>query len=338
MTADHPASGAGSAGAADTGRDLWEKRLARARQALSSYLVSTRYPPASRPMSEHPDQAAPHHVAPITLPLARPDGKLTTARITLRQDRFFVAGDERVMLEMRCSDGEGPAACEIASATAMVPPDVKADGGARPAVPVSFTEAPGGGRAAVFQPSSQGFAGYQGSIRIAVTVTVAGESGGASFDVAYTPEVPASFTGRVREALEGGSLALYVEVTVDRPGRYVIAARADDAEGRSFAYLSHNDALAAGRQEVRLPLFGKLIRDEGARAPFRLRDVEGFLLLEDAHPDREPMAPIEGVAFTTKTYALRDFSDTAWESPEKDRYVEELSRDVKEAQRHVEGG
>jgi hypothetical protein len=332
-------SGAAASGAAsvDPGRDLWEKRLARARETLSAYLASTRYPPASRPLSEHPDQGSPHHVATVNLPLARADRKLTNARVTLRQDRFFLTGDDRVTLGLSCSDGEAPAACEIASAMATVPPDAVGDAGARAPVPVAFTAAEPGRSTAVFQPSTQGFAGYTGTIRIAVSLAIAGESGGASFDVAYTPAAPATFTGHVREALEGGSLALYVEVTVDRPGRYVLAARADDAEGRSFAYLSYNDVLAAGRQEARLPLFGKLIRDEAARAPFRLRDVEGFLLLEDAHPDRAPMAPLEGVAYTTRSYSPRDFSDAEWESEEKDRYVKELTRDVKEAQQHAEG-
>jgi hypothetical protein len=286
-------------------------------------------------MAEHPDQANPHHVAPVTLPLSRPDGKLTNARVTLRQDRFFLAGDERVTLGIGCTDGDGPASCEIASATAAVPPDVK---DTRPAVPVLFTAGEAGALTAVFQPIAQGFAGYHGTIRVALALAVAGETGGASFDVQYTPAVPASFTGRVREAPEGGSLDLYVEVTVDKPGRYLIAARADDAEGRTFAYLSFNDVLGAGRQEARLPLFGKMIRDQGARSPFRLRDLEGFRLLEDAYPDREQMSPIEGVVYTTRAYTLRDFSDAEWESEEKDRHVKELTRDVADARGHLEGG
>jgi hypothetical protein len=325
-----------SASAAPT-LDLWRRRLARAERTLSSYLETTRYPPDCRPLAEHPDQGSPHHVGPLTLPLARKDGKLTNARVTLRQDRLYLVGDERAALSLVCNDGEGPASCEITAAAAVVPPDVPGASGRAP-VPITFTRAEGDTLATLFQPSGAGFGGYRGPIRIAVDLGVAGETGGASFDLVYSPSSPAVFTGQVREALSGGSLALDVELQVDQPGRYVIAARADDAEGRSFAYLTENVELGAGRQTVALRLFGKLIRAEGARAPFRLRDLEGFRLLEDAYPDRDLMPAREGLVYTTKAYALRDFSDAEWESEEKARHVEELSRDVTDARRHQEGG
>ena len=319
------------------GADLWALRLARAQQALTSYRASTRYPPGARPIAEHPDQARPHAVAPLSLPLARADGKLTTARVVLRQDRMFLVGDERAALTIACSDGDDPAPCAITSAVAIVPPDMK-DASSRRAVPVTFSAADGGAVATSFQPSAQGFGGYRGPIRIEVLLDVVGETGGASFDVGYSPAAPAIFTGRVDEAVRAGSLDLDVEVAIDAQGRYVITARVDDADGRSFAYLSENEELAAGRQPVRLRLFGKLIRDEGARSPFRLRDLEGFRLIEDAYPDRDPMVAKEGVVHTTKSYALRDFSDAEWESDEKSRHVKELTKDVAEASARAGGG
>jgi hypothetical protein len=317
--------------------EVWAQRLARAQQTLSSYLAATRYPPGSRSMAEHPDQARPHYVAPLALPLARRDGKLTNAKVTLRQDRMFLVGDERAALGIACDDGDGPATCAISSAAAIVPPDVK-DASSHRAVPITFSEGEGGGLATVFQPSTQGFGGYRGPIRIEITLTIGGEAGGASFDVVYSPSAPASFTGRVDEALRDGSLDLDVEIEVDEPGRYVIAARVDDADGRSFAYLSENEELHAGRQAARLRVFGKLIRDEGAVSPFRLRDLEGFRLLEDAYPDRAPMSAREGVVHTTKRYALRDFADAEWESEERSRHVKELTKDVDEARQRAEGG
>jgi hypothetical protein len=204
-------------------------------------------------------------------------------------------------------------------------------------VPVTFSASEGGTRRAVFQPGAEGFAGYHGPIHVDLALAVAGEAGGASFQVVYTPAAPAVFTGRVREALEQGSLVLSVEMDVAEPGRYVLAARVDDADGRPFAHLSFNDELAAGRQEARLTIFGKLARDEGARSPFRLRDLEGFRLIPDAYPDRALMPEIDGVAYTTKTYTPGDFSDAAWESEEKDRNVKELTKDVDEAKQLAAG-
>jgi len=318
-------------------RELWAQRHERAQHTLSSYLASTRYPPDSRPFSEHPDQAKPHYVGPLSLPLARKDGKLTNAKVTLRQDRMFLVGDERATLAIVCDDGDGPAACAISSAAVIVPPDVK-DAGSHPPTPITFSEGEGGALVAVFQPSTQGFGGYRGPLRIELSLTVGGETGGASFDLVYTPAAPATFTGRVSEALRNGSLALDVEIVVDEPGRYVITARADDSEGKSFAYLSENGELPAGKQEVHLRLFGKLIRDERARAPFHLRDLEGYRLLEDTYPDRNLMSARDGVVYTTKTYTLRDFTDAEWESEEKARHVKELTKDVEETKQHAEGG
>lgn len=316
---------------------IWAQRLERSQQTLSSYLTSTKYPPGSRPLAEQPDQVNPHHVGPLKLPLARRDGKLNNAKVTLRQDRMYLVGDERAALSITCDDGEAPAACSITSAAAIVPPDVK-NSTSHPAVPLNFSEGEGGSLGTLFQPSTQGFGGYRGPIRIELTLQVAGESGGASFDVIYTPSAPGIFTGRIQEAIRDGSLDLDVEVEIQEPGRYFIVARADDSEGRSFAYLAENEELHAGKQEVRLRIFGKLIRDEGARSPFRLRDLEGFRLIEDAYPDRDLMPAREGVVYTTKTYTLRDFTDAEWESEEKARHVKELSKDVDEAKHHVEGG
>jgi len=320
----------------DEERELWERRLERAQHTLDSYLQANRYPPESRPIEEQPDQVQPHHVPDVTHPLARKDRKLSDAKVTLRQDRFFLVGDEKVTFFISCENSEGPAPCEVLSSVARRYTS-GADAGVAEGLGVPFTDSGQGSMVAVLQPKTQGFADYFGVIRLELELRVDGETGGASFDVQYTPSAPALFTGKVREALEGGSLNLYVEMNVDRPGRYVITARADDAEGQSFAYLSFNDLLDKGRQEVKLPIFGKLVVDKAVRSPFRLRDLEGFLLLENAFPDRELMPAIEGTVYTTRSYALRDFSTNEWESEEKTRHVKEFSKDVEEAKHHVEG-
>jgi hypothetical protein len=204
---------------------------------------------------------------------------------------------------------------------------------ARPDVAVPFAAGQDGAVTASFQPSSQGFADYHGTIRIAVELRVDSESGGAAFDVQYTPAAPAAFTGKVREVLENGTLDLYVEMDVERAGRYVITGRADDAEGKSFAYLTFNEEVGTGRKEARLRLFGKLVRDLGAPSPFQLRDVEGFVLKENTFPDRELMTVMEGAVHTTKRYKSSDFSDAEWESEEKERHVKEFTKDVEDAKR-----
>lgn len=319
-----------------------ERRQRRVQKSLETYLEYAKYPPSSRPAREHPDQMRPHFVPPNKLPLARTDGKLTDAMVTLSQDRFYLVGEERAAFTMACETSEGPAACEVLSSAAQVPPYAPArnDGVSEvpPPAPVPFNDAGQSGDiaagdgtfTALFAPSAHGFQSYFGPIQIDIELRVEGETGRASFDIVYTPKAPAIFTGKVREAIEGGSLSLYAEMQVEKPGRYVIAARVDDDTGKSFAYLDFNEEVKKGRQEAKLIVFGKLIRDEQAKPPFRLRDLEGFLLKEDTSPDRELMATLEGVVHSTRSYSVADFSEREWESEEKERHVKEYQRIVEQ--------
>ncbi|MCK6587164.1 MAG: hypothetical protein L6Q76_06220 [Polyangiaceae bacterium] len=320
-----------------------ERRRQRLQRSLETYLEYAKYPPASRPMREHPDQGKPHFVPPNKLPLARADGKLTDAMVTLSQDRYYLVGDERAAFTISCETSDGPAACEVLSSVTEIPSHAPArvDGVSEvpPPAPVPFNDAGQNGdmaagdgtHTALFAPSAQGFQSYYGPIQIDIELRVEGETGRASFDVMYTPKAPAVFTGKVREAIEDGSLSLYAEMQVDKPGRYVIAARVDDDTGKSFAYLNFNEEVKAGRQEAKLVVFGRLIRDEQAKPPFRLRDLEGFLLKENTSPDRELMRTLEGVVHSTRPYSVADFSEREWESEEKERHVKEYERILEQA-------
>jgi hypothetical protein len=306
------------------------RRLPRAEQNLEAYLASARYPPSCRPMAEKPDLAEPHRVPVRTLPLAH--GR---ARVTLRQDRYYAAGDETVALGITCAIGGAPAPCDVISATAAPAPDMPPVAGP---VAVAFTSADDGSVSAQLQPSAQGFAAYHGPLRVTAVVRVGGEQGPASFDVEYTPAPPATFTGTFREALDGGSLDLYVGVNVMRGGRYLVRARVDDADGRRLAYLSDGAVLGPGAEEIRLQLFGKVVTDAGGRAPFQLRDLEGFLLEEDTYPDRETMPGRDGVVYTTRAYAPGVLSPADWESEAKERRVQLLEQQLDVAMRSADPG
>ncbi|MRG93475.1 hypothetical protein [Polyangium spumosum] len=331
---DPTRTGAGEDGGGSTSLEIAEKRLARARHTLEGYLQATRYPPGARPLSEKPDLQKPHAVQPSTQPLARPDQKLTDARVTLSQDRLYLVGDEAARLAVTCETSEGPARCEVLRAEAKVPASMP-QANTLPPAPVVFADDGAGSAAALFAPAKEGFGGYHGPIAIQLDLRIDGEEGAAGFDLVYTPAPPARFTGDVREVLEDGSLCLYVRLAVDKPGRYVVVGRVDDAGGDGFAYLEHNDPLGAGAQEAKMCIFGKLVLDEQAKSPFVLRDVEAFLLKEDTYPDRELVPGRDGPFYTTKAYPESVFSDAEWQSEEKDRHVEEFTKDVKEAEAEV---
>ena len=132
--------------------------------------------------------------------------------------------------------------------------------------------------------------------------------------------------------MENGSLAFYLKANIKEPGRYVVNARAYDANGKPFALLTFNDEVPAGAKEFRLPLFGKLVRDLKPAFPITLRDVEGFLLYEDRFPDRAMMPRWPGVMHTSANYPNSAFSDAEWTSEERSRYLNEFGKDVTQAE------
>jgi hypothetical protein len=323
-------------------RQLWEKRVERARFTYDSYVRSTRYPPESRSIKEHPDQVYP----------ASPERKQPLSKdqrdisLVLKQDKLFVAGDEVVRFFVGCENASSkqPLACEVHSAVAHEAPHMAAADKLN-SVPLDFTDtgrlgdevAGDGTWTASFQPSRQGFAMFEGTLRVEFRVRANGDTeGGAFFDIMFTPAPPATFTGKVREVVEQGSLQLYVGLQVRKAGRYVMAGRVDDESGIPFAYLSFNEELEAGAREVKLTVFGRLLHDENPAFPLKLRDVEGFLLREQGDPDRELMKSLSGYVHTTREYPLESFSPEEWTSEERERYLKELGKDVSESQQHLE--
>ena len=181
-----------------------------------------------------------------------------------------------------------------------------------------------GVHSALLSPAQQGFGQYDGTIRILAQVAVQGRQGVAHFDVVYAPAVPATWLG-VREAVEGGSLHFYLKAQVRTAGRYVVSGRVDDAQGKPFALVQFNQELGSGEQEMRLQVFGALIRDKAPAFPLRLRDVEGFLLIPDRFPDRALMPRWAGLVLQSGSYPLARFSSDEWSSEERDRYLAEYA-------------
>jgi hypothetical protein len=130
---------------------------------------------------------------------------------------------------------------------------------------------------AVLDPAHTGLANFNGPISTEVRYNVNGHDGVVQFEVVYSPELPAAWTGQVREAQEDGSLVFYLKADVREPGRYVVNGRVDDARGKPFALATFNDVLGPGINEVRLTVFGKLMRDGAPALPLTLRDVDGYL-------------------------------------------------------------
>ena len=309
-------------------------------QTLCNYTASTKYPEASRPASEHPDQVYPNE--PVTETNAMRTGGNGTdpaVQIQTSQSRVFMASGEAAAFSIRAVDTAGtPLALVITRAVAQG----MTFKGARPTTQIAVpfaddgkgADAAGGDGAfgAILAPSQTGLAGFNGTIRTEVRYTVNGKAGFVLFDVIYTPELPATWSGQVREAVEDGSLVYYLKADIRKAGRYIVHGRVDDSKGKPFALATFNDVLPSGPAEVKLVVFGKLMRDQDAALPLTLRDVDGFLLKEDVDPDRALMPRLEGKVLVGKPHPLKNFSDAEWQSEERSRHLVEFTKDVALAQ------
>jgi hypothetical protein len=335
-----------AAGGREAERQLWRQRLQLARRTLESYREATRYPHESRPIAQHPDQVRPNDPIVEERPLREPGGPIIEG-LTLRtsQERVFVQGQESVLFTVAAVDAEGRAL------PLEVPRAIAHEGatglrGSRVApMSVAFTDDGRNGDLIAgdkvlslrLKPAAtQGLADIDGVIRVELALKSGDHSGYAYFDVIYSPGTPATWAGSVREAVESGSLNLYLPVQVLQAGRYVASGRIDDASGRPFALATFNEELGTGPQQIRLQVFGKLLRDGQPQFPLSLRDVEAFLLRPDTFPDRSLLPRRAGIVWRTGSYPLTAFSDAEWTSEERSRYLAEYGKDVQEAEQALQ--
>ena len=326
---------------------LWQQRLARAKQTLAMYQAATRYPFDSRPATEHDDQWLTHQVVTTDAPLRMPGtGVVANMHVHTTQQKVFATGTDTVLLTVTATDDNGVVLpLRILSSMAHSPQDT-GGGKAAPLAPVvtqPFVDDGSNGDAqsgdgtytARLDPSAEGFGNFAGLIRTELVVQSGDQQGYVAFDVVYTPQAPATWTGNVRDAIQDGSLTFVLGIDVHQPGRYVITGRVDDATGKPVALVTFNNELGAGARQVPLQVYGRLVRDLKPTLPLVLHDVEGFLLKPDAYPDRALMASLDGPVATSRKYALAQFSDATFSSDETQRYIAEYGKDVAQAQQQV---
>jgi len=320
-------------------RQLLANRVEMADETLCAYREKTKYPNASRPISEHPDQVHPNRPVEETRPLRREEGGSDdSVQVQTTQSRVWLAAGEAATFSVRAFDRDGtPLPVVVTGATAQglaarnersLPPQ---------AIPFADDGRNGDGAAGDLAytgrlaPAQGSYAQFAGTIRTVVRFTAGGRNGMAVFDVIHTPELPATWAGPVREAVEDGSLVFVLPADVRMPGRYIVTGRIDDAQGKPFALATFNDLLPQGRAEIRLTAFGKLLLDAKPALPLRLRDVEAYLLKENVDPDRALMPRLEGPLFQSKTQTLRGMSGEEWQGEERSRHLAEFGRDLERA-------
>ncbi|MFK3738524.1 choice-of-anchor X domain-containing protein [Massilia sp. TN1-12] len=323
-------------------RDAQRRRLLAqwqlADRTYCSYAAATRYPPESRPIAERADQDRPNDPV-MSAGALRLDGGGADERVQVRtsQSRVYLASGESATLALQAADAGGnvlPLVVTRAVAQGVTIVGTRPNG--QLAIPFADDGAAPDARAedgvftGMLAPGHGPLAGFDGTIRTEVRFNAGGRSGVVQFDVVYSPQLPAVWTGPAREVVEDGALAFRLPLDVRQAGRYIVSGRVDDALGRPFALLTFNEVLGPGPNEVLLPAFGKLVRDGQAALPLTLRDVEGYLLREDRDPDRALLPRLQGRVATGTVRDPGGLSDAEWQSEERTRYLTEFARELKE--------
>ena len=294
---------------------------------IADYLIASRFPPHSRPLDAGMlDLIEPNRREDTPDAVKHADRSVgdPSLQVLWSGDRFRLVGDQTLSVWL-----------EVTRDGARVPVSVR---GAR-AFAVSPTRTPTGAEVALplredashlwtgeFAARGTPLARHTGEVVLEVTYDYGGVAPAIATLQAYVQpadDPPARFTGRGREELIGGSLFVFAGVDVVRAGDYVVDANVYDAAGRPTAYVRWKGPLAAGATEVPLELYGRIVHEAGADAPFALTDLRGYRFLFGVVPDRELMVDA-AAPYTTPRYAREDFTREEFWDEAKQQQVERL--------------
>lgn len=164
----------------------------------------------------------------------------------------------------------------------------------------------------------------------------------------YQPEseTPGRFTGTFSDVLEDGSLVVYAGVDVFKPGYFTFDANLFDSQDVPVAYTRTKVELkTAGKHEVKLLFFGKVLRDKSPTPPFTVKNLRGFRNMLGIRPPKpskktdemfknrttfkQILRPSEQNYTTRGNYQdLARFSNKEWESEQKRRKIQFLESEV----------
>jgi hypothetical protein len=278
---------------------------------LTAYLKQNVYPPTSRPLTaEHVDLLAPNQRHELPRPTDARDG----TELTFTADRYFVVGDETITPKLTLVKNGKPVPYRVTQAfVSVLDPRSTADS---PRYPFTLGEP--------FAPNTIPVA-RQAAIGLFVELVFGNITQRARIEFQYTPAagIPARFTGQFRDALENGSIVVRAEVEVVRAGRYLIDCNLFDASDRPIAWTRAKAELRAGKQDVALVFFGKVLVDQEASGRFHIGQLRGARHAPALDPDLEQMPAYAG-SYTTRAFEAAEFSGAEYDSAQKQEMVKFL--------------
>lgn len=155
--------------------------------------------------------------------------------------------------------------------------------------------------------------------------------------LAEVPTVPgdaqgsAVISGFRGEQLNNGSLSVFFSVKVAVPGTYSFRTYLIDAQGVPRLQSLITQSLPAGERRLSFVFYGKAIRDKTSGGRFRLQGILGEKL--PGTDGQQGRLAYFSSPYETRSYALREFTDKAWDSPDKRARVKSLKEEIQQERR-----
>ncbi len=291
---------------------------------IRRWLERTPYPASSGRLTDaHVDLLEPNRRSESERPI--PDSLGSGAVTTLfTADRYYYTGADDAEVTLKAWRGGEPVALDVREAR-MVPEGRAGPSGSSLQLPLRWEA--DGYRARV--PMSS-LGDHHGPVLVSVRYEYEpGREHHEELRFFVTPlsRIPARLTGEVSEALRAGSLELAVEVDVALPGFFRFDANLRNGAGEPVAFTSWKGELAAGRNDVPLEVYGKVLRDAGIQGPWTLSDVRAYRFLDGRFPDRERL-PDGDLSYETKAWPLDGFTNDVHTSEHELRMVEIMKVDL----------
>ncbi len=295
---------------------------------VAAYRARTRYAPGSGRLGEGSvDLLEPNRRYETPRPIEATLGRGADGRVTylLDVDAFYYTGDEVAEIALRVRRGDEVQPVVIRRAVAIAE---DASGPVGEEEPLRF-------RNTAEDPTAEldladAFADHHGPIRIEAEFEwEPGQREETSLRIFTTPVVgiPAEFTGRDDDFVQGGSLVVEVGVDVFEPGFYRIEANLFSVASEPVAFGTFKGELAPGRQRVPISFFGLVLHDASTPGPYEVRHLRGYLFRDAAYPDRLRMRDATHT-HRTRAWDLAQFSTDEYTSEHKTRMIELLEADV----------
>lgn len=289
--------------------------------ALEQFKLRTRYPATTRKINENShDLLSPgaRYEQRHKLPGDRNNPNLEW-EVLFTADRFYVRDKEPLLITLQLwnkGNKVRPNQVTMLAEAVASSKDMK---------PVSLVASlDGTARTVVFTPNNY-WPDYVGQIRVTAEFSAEGlEKQNGSLDFFFTgaSRIPAIFTGKINDRLDGGDLLFDIELDVKFAGNYRIDGGLQDSSGIPFGWARFEGQLPSGLNLISLRYYGLLFHDTQAVGPYILTNLHGSRLRPVDTPHKEDMPELASDYVTKAFYELNRFRTDVNNSPRRQRMIE----------------